>query len=304
VSEIYGSGGYDRGDRQDDDTGSAYDAWTDYDPEAELERLGITRESERQRALAWDHQRVGNGDDRVNDDRDASGIDPDIYAIIHENDPPDPRTRQQAARDAREGVQDPTPGLTEAGSEAHGEGDEPYRSREDDLAGCDPGELARPDADASTADRPTETEDVLRRRMTELETVNAELRTENTQLIRGMGELESENAELGKTVTGLEAHNSQLESRLERLEHKVEDIVPSDTINDRMGPAEGSREKHERGRPPSSEALLFGAAAVGGILTTAADYVRYLPATYAGIGASVLAAGAAAVAWARTRKEG
>jgi uncharacterized protein (TIGR03382 family) len=55
---------------------------------------------------------------------------------------------------------------------------------------------------------------------------------------------------------------------------------------------------------PSSEALLFGAAAAGGALTTMADFIRYLPADTAGIGASFLAAGAAAVAWMRRRREG
>jgi hypothetical protein len=340
VSELYGGGSHDSGG-YGNDAGGAYDAWADYDPEAELERLGITRQSEHEHALTWDRQQAGHGDDQADDDTDPDAENyADVYAIIHENDHlPEPRTRQQAARDAardlssddggtcaddtdpdaandvvmnekevaRESAEDLAPGLTGVG----GETSEPYRGWENNLPAAEEPramtggpELARQDAGTGTADRSTETADSLRQRVTELETANAELRAENGQLVRGMGELESQNAELGKIVTGLETHNHQVESRLERLEHKVQDAVPSDKINDRMGPAEGSRDKHEHGRTPSSEALLFSAAAVGGILTTAADYLRYLPPSYAGIGASVLAAGAAAVAWARKRREG
>jgi hypothetical protein len=54
---------------------------------------------------------------------------------------------------------------------------------------------------------------------------------------------------------------------------------------------------------PSDEAFLLAAAAGGGIVTTLADYVRYLPADAAGITASVLAVGAATITWARKHRE-
>jgi flagellin-like hook-associated protein FlgL len=307
-----------------------------YDGDIQAALAADTRPTRQQAARDDGTGRDGQGDNAKPHADQIDGHDADIYAILHENDHlPEPRTRQQAAREDRQAETAPkveAPGLTEPSTVADGEA---HRSWEDGLdttpapdgegaadttvigdrqhgehpypaAEHDNGELtSQADTGTSTTDQPTETDDALRQRITDLEAANARLETQNTELGKGMAELESENAELGKTVTGLEAHNSKLESRLERLEHKVEDVIPSDKIANRTNAAqtEGDSREKQRGRAPSSEALLFGATAVGGVLTTAADYVRYLPATYAGVGASVLAAGAAAVAWARKRKE-
>jgi hypothetical protein len=53
----------------------------------------------------------------------------------------------------------------------------------------------------------------------------------------------------------------------------------------------------------SNEALAFGAVAGGGIVTTVADFWSCLPATYAGITASVLGVGAAGIALFRKHRE-
>jgi chromosome segregation ATPase len=250
VSEIYGSGGYDSGEHHDNDTSSAYDAWDDYDPEAELERLGITRVGERERAMASDRQRV------------------------------------------RDATRDRTPALTETGQAEHN----------------DTSELASQDhADPPAADQAVETEGAWRQRVTELEAANAELKAENDQLDRGLAELESENADLGKQIAKLTSRNDVLDSRLERLEQIVQDKPAAVDTDRELGSADRAEKKakQQAGRNEwmSNEAIGLAAATGGGVLTTVADYWRYLPATYAGITASVLGVGAAAIALVRKHRE-
>ena len=48
---------------------------------------------------------------------------------------------------------------------------------------------------------------------------------------------------------------------------------------------------------------MLAATTGGGVLTTVADYWSYIPAAYAGITASVLGVGAAAVALVRRHRE-
>jgi flagellin-like hook-associated protein FlgL len=184
---------------------------------------------------------------------------------------------------------------TGIGDRQHGE--HPYPAAEHHQSGE---QADHDDGETSSVERVIGTDDALRQRVADLETANAELIAENTQLGRGMAELESENADLGKSVTVLEA-------RLGRLEQQGQDNAAT-SIRDRKQGAPDSADqkvKQERGRKaPSSEALLFGAAAVGGVVTTVADYVQYVPASIASIAASGLAAGAAAVAWWRKRREG
>jgi chromosome segregation ATPase len=76
-------------------------------------------------------------------------------------------------------------------------------------------------------------------RVADLQSANAELKTENTQLGRGMAELESENSELGKSITELRSENAELkrgvsalEARMERVERNNPD-KPSTGIGDK-----------------------------------------------------------------------
>jgi hypothetical protein len=270
-----------------------------------------------QRPGSLDGQRYPNGVTAA--DTDPRYYDGDIQAALAADTRP---TRQQAARDDTEdrppdtdaSIPDQVPSETltpdrDAGQTSRGQN--PYLGAEYDDSGK---VVSQADASTGTPDRPAETDDVLRQRVADLESANAELKAENTQLGKGLSELETENAELGKNITELKAENadqqrgmSALEARLERLEQGGRD-EPAASIVDRAheGPAEEvAREKSKRGwKHPSDEALLFGAAAAGGALTSVADFVTYLPPEAAGIGASVLAAVAAAVAWGRKRKEG
>jgi hypothetical protein len=334
VSEIYGSSGYDSSDDSgppDRDSPSFGSSWGDswqpeysvYDHDASGDygtgddQAGDLRGDQDPDAenyadidaiLARDNklpeprtrQEVAEEADRADPDTSDydQATDADIEVISHESDHiPELRTRQQAARE--DAVLDQAPTLTETGTEAddHQRDEDPYPVAEHG----DPGEHAgRTDVGAGTADWAGATDDIWRQRVADLEAANAELKHENTQLGRGMAELESENAELGKNFAALEG-------RLERLEQSSLDR-PSMSIRDRDQGVLGSADqevKQERDRKaPSSEALLFGAAAIGGVVTTIADYAQYVPANIAGITASMLAAGAAAVAWMRKRKEG
>jgi hypothetical protein len=170
-----------------------------------------------------------------------------------------------------------------------------------------PSEHQYPDAASERTDHndsaSTETAetDPASERIAQLESANQRLQSENADLGRAVAELRSENAQLGKSVEALEA-------RLERLEQNQDDNLAVKAADDRTrgGLAEDSaRAKQEQGKKaPSDEAVIFGAAAIGGALTTAADFVTYVPADIAGIGASFLAAGAAGVAWMHKRREG
>jgi hypothetical protein len=153
-----------------------------------------------------------------------------------------------------------------------------------------------------------DTGDAWDQRVSELETANAELQSENTQLSKGITKLEIENADLGKRIVELDTRNDTLESRLERLERSVQAKPAALDTSREVGDQEvaAKEAKQQSGRPEwsSNEAIALGAAAGSGILTTAADYWSCLPATYAGITASVLGVGAAAVALIRRQREG
>jgi hypothetical protein len=227
------------------------------------------------------------------DHDDTHDIDSDIYAILHEDDHlPEPRTRQEAARDDSLGQ---APILTGIDTRTDGcqLSERPERHGPSVLASQD-------GAWPSIADQVSaETEGSWHQRFAELEAANAELTAENTQLGKGLAELETEHAQLGKNFAALEA-------RLERIEQYRQD-TPASEIADRRQPRgdreEGLDEQEGRRSGPSDEALLFGATAAGGILTTVADFVSSMPAADAGIAASFLAAGAAGVAWIHKRRE-
>jgi len=197
-------------------------------------------------------------------------------------------------------VQAPT--LTPLGTDSAARGEYPYPSPD-----------GASDAEG-TADQGARTNEVLWRRVTELEATNAELKAENTQLGKGMAELQSENAGLGKTLTEVKAENTDLrhdvtdlKARMERVEQNKAD-EPAASI--KGSELTRTRRAEEKGEQPadrrvwtSNEAIGFATMAGGGIVTSVADYWRYLPATYAGITASVLGVGAAAVALIRKHKE-
>jgi hypothetical protein len=357
VSEIYGSGGYDSPSRDNDaayerSTGSG--SWENYNPEAELERLGITRAGEWAKAKAdWDSQQSPDADGQADDGSDGGGrgnshepaaeawdqdpdIDDDYYrddaAIEAGLDEADLPTRAGSRADTWEDSPDSAyaadlepegeDGDTHAADSARGrDGDGTLIPQATDLTTR--GDHPYPDSQrAPSSDRDAgpdetdpnaETDDGLHQRVADLEAANAELRNENTQLAKDIVEVESENAELGKTVTELRTENADLrrgfsahEARLERLEQTRLD-VPATSIRDRDQGVQGGADqqtKLERDRKvPSSEALLFGATVIGGVVTTVADYVQYVPASIAGITAGVFAAGATAVAWMRKRRE-
>jgi hypothetical protein len=364
VSEIYGSGGYDRGDsggRADDyrHGGDAYDLWGDQDPDAANYADLYDAPASRNDRVADDDDGLGPGDQELDrgmkraeyadyvryresgtypaDDYDT---DPDLENYARGNDP---RTawRNQGRSDGpngwdsyrredhadRDGTSEPgdmwgdtypddAADYADTGTAAtgtltaeldHAPAETPDRPPAGDRR---PGS---PENDASSTDKATETSDALRQRVTELETANtelntanAELKTENTQLGNGMAELESENAKLSKRIVELDSRNAALESRMDRLERSVQD-KPTGEVADRRQPSgereEGRNDQESSRRGPSDEALVFGATAAGGILTTVADFASRLPATDAGIAASFLAAGAAGVAWMHKRRE-
>jgi hypothetical protein len=296
--------------------------------------------------------REGQGGDdtasRPHDDP-VDGHDADIYAIPHENDHlPQPRTRQEAAREGRQAEADrkQDPGLTELSTVAD---DEAYRSWEDGLPSRDesrektwgpdaefwdeneqawrksdsrpapganpddatlvgdnakprmeaehhdPGEVTnQSDAGTGVPDQAAETGTVWRQRVAELE-------AENAQLGKDVANVKAENAELHRGMSALEA-------RMERLEQtKASDPALKSAQDSGLRAAENATEKSERpaGRREwtSNEAIGLAAMTGSGVLTTVSDFWSYLPATYAGITASVLGVGAAAVALVRKHRE-
>lgn len=108
-----------------------------------------------------------------------------------------------------------------------------------------------------------------------------------------------ENAQLSRNI-------AELQARLERLEHANQAEPTADTIGRERETAERSDivpSQTRRWLSPSNEGLALGAAAAGGVFTTVSDYVPYLHADVAGIAASTLAVGAAAVTWMRAKGE-
>jgi hypothetical protein len=378
VSEIYGSsGGYDRGDHHGNDASDAGDPWDNYDPDAELEAMGITRQGEWERARTQARGDTGYGDGWADDadetDPDAEN-DADIYAILHEDDDlSEPRTRQEVTGEAREFARNRDPASTETGTDSGGEA---YRSWEDDLptreefraktwgpdaeywdeneqawrkfdstptpegisantdqdngaspVGQNPDAVARGDhpypwinpdgtdghqdtgplaADRS-ADADQNADGSLRQRITDLEAANAELKAANAKL-------EAENSLLGEDIAELKAENvdlrrevSALDARLERLERNNPDkhaaSIGAMECGDQQVAKSEDKEPSSRREWTSNEAVALAAVTGGGVMTTVADYWSYLPAAYAGISASVLGVGAAAIALVRKHRE-
>jgi hypothetical protein len=233
----------------------------------------------------------------------------DIEATLHENDHlPEPRTRQEAVADAwnRPG-QTPGETLTQDRNADQRNGPSELTSQGDAGAGM-PGQTA-------------ETQDALRQRVADLESANTELRAENTRLDKGMGDLATENSELGKAMADLRSENadlradnvelhrdvSALEVRLDRVEHdkpeKPAASIGAMEVGDQQVAKSEDKQPSGRREWTSNEALAFGAMAGGGIVTTVADFWSCLPATYAGITASVLGVGAAGIALVRKHRE-
>jgi len=61
--------------------------------------------------------------------------------------------------------------------------------------------------------------------------------------------------------------------------------------------------REQRWHLPSDEGLALGAATAGGVITTVSDYIPYMHADVAGITASAVAVGAAAVTYLRKKRE-
>jgi hypothetical protein len=359
VSEIYGSGGYDSPSRDNDaayerSTGSG--AWENYNPEAELERLGITRAGEWARANAdWDSQQSQDGDGQADNDgtdgdgRDSShgptaeawdqdpDIDDDYYqddtAIEGRLDEADLPTRADShaatwedhldsgyAADLEPEGEDDDTHAAESARDRDGDGTLIPQATDQATRGEHPypdsqrAPSSDPDAGPDETNQNAEADDSLRQRVADLEAANAELRNENTQLGKDVIEVESENAELGKTVTELRTENADLrrgfsahEARLERLEQDRPDR-PAASIgamerDDQTIAESEDKQQPERREWRSNEAIAMAAATGGGIITTVADYWSYLPATYAGITASVFGIGVAAIALVRKHRE-
>jgi cell division protein FtsB len=298
VSEIYGSGGYDRRDSGDRSSGDHYNSdadgmWGDQDPDAanyadldhpdsqddhasddddspdaddyrhrDEELDGDMNRAEyadyvrnREQAGIYDadgdcgydtapdaeNYADANTTDKPHGDQ-VDGHDADIYSILHENDDlPEPRTRQEAAADTW---------------------DQP-----DQIQG---GPLTQD----RYADQTVETEDALRQRVADLESANAELETQNTQLGRGMAELKSENSELGKSITELRSENadlkrgvSALEARMERLEHNNPGKPVAVDTGRELDSADRAEKKGKqqagRGEWTSNEAITASVLGVG-----------------------------------------
>jgi hypothetical protein len=96
-----------------------------------------------------------------------------------------------------------------------------------------------------------------------------------------------------------------LTDRIAELERRTERPSGAITARERGGANEATeRARPEHGwRLPADTSLALGAASVGGAASIAAEYARYIPQTYATIGATVLAVGAAGVAWWRERRK-
>jgi cell division protein FtsB len=285
------SGQHDTGDPGDQATDS-YSAYTEFDAEvrgriASIDELGSPAES---RAATWgDHPRYYIGEDVAAED----GGEP--YHSWEDDLP----TREE-------------PRAMTCGPDAEywDEDEQAYKKFSDGSATDQAPTLTTASeriAQLESANQRLQSEN------TDLGKAVAELRSENIQFGRGMAELESENAELGKTVAELRTENtdlqrgfSALEARLERIEQTSTDKPSGDIVDRAHGglDADSERPEHEQKRRlPSDEALLFGATGIGGAVTTAAYYLSYIRPDVAGITASLLATGAAGVAWMHKRRE-
>jgi hypothetical protein len=325
VSEIYGSSrdhGDTGGDHYDHVGNDHSDPWENYDPEAELERLGITRAGERERAMAaWERQRDGDADDQADhaqeQDQDAWGYDDsgkyqetsaEVQARIASQDQlPTPEKESRQATWGDHPVYHDETNLDDADGDALAQragGDDPLTGLDQTAASA--GLPRQADSDAETGedhqpvDVASEAEAALRQQV-------AELKTENAQLGKDMAELKAENADIRSKNAELERGYSALETRIERLEKSSPDKPAASISGMELGTPEISQSETKqpsaRQEWTSNEAFALAASTGGGILTTVSDYWSYLPATYAGITASILGVGAAAVALIRKHRE-
>jgi hypothetical protein len=168
-------------------------------------------------------------------------------------------------------------------SSADGSGVAKPRNRHQDSAKTD-------SSQNRAADVSSPTEETLRKRVTELEATNAALWKKIAAQDRQLADLKAGFGEL----------------RRER-EQPGGEAKAAARIGDRAGGGPASdahRESPKQGwRLPSDAKIGFGVAVAGGIATTAADFVRYIPAETAGIGATALGVWAAGVAVWRERKK-
>jgi hypothetical protein len=125
-------------------------------------------------------------------------------------------------------------------------------------------------------------------------------------------ELEAENTALWKKIAGQDKQIADLKVGFRDLRREHEqsggESKAAESIGDRAGGGPASdahREISKQGwRLPSDAKIGFGVALAGGVATTAADFVRYIPAEAAGIGATALGVWAAGVAvWREHNKE-
>jgi hypothetical protein len=162
-------------------------------------------------------------------------------------------------------------------------GEHPYLAAEHD----DQGEVtSQADSGTDTPDRPAETDDALRQRVADLGKGMAELRSENADLRRGL---------------------AAVESRLDRMERAGADDPTLKSAKEQelsSQEVDNKRAADARNRVrPSDEALLFGAAGLGGAVLVAGDFMPFIPASAKDSIASGLAAAAAGIAWMRKHKE-
>lgn len=301
VSEIYGSSGHDSGDdgasHTDRGPGCFGSGWGGpWRPDHSVYYRDADLSADRYGDLDEADQGMTRGEyaDHAHDqppDADPEDPDDDISAILHEDDHlPEPRTRQEVAREAAAWEQAPT--LAPADAEV---GDARQREHPYPIAEIvDPGETAGQEVGDGAADQAAETGDIWRQRIDELEAAN-------TELGRAVSELETENSQLGRGIAALEARLEQLEQH--DPESQAGDVEISNRTRGGLDEDTSRPEHEQRRRLPSDEAILFGAAGIGGALTTTSYYLSYMRPDVAGITASVLAAGAAGLTWIHKRRE-
>lgn len=133
----------------------------------------------------------------------------------------------------------------------------------------------------------------------------ADLKTENASLNRELGALKAENAERDRKDAARDAKVADLEARFSELRKERGDIIGEQpknaTIDERTtggATRESKAEKHQqRWHLPSDVTNSLVASALG--VVVAADHVPHNAADYGGIGVTVVAFGAAGVAWVR-----
>lgn len=162
-------------------------------------------------------------------------------------------------------------------------------------------------ATTETAEIPSATEEALRRRVSDLEADKAardrQLDAQDKQLAVQADTIAGQD----KRIVRLEADLGLIAKSVTELRQKQEEARPSDSIAARAGGGEVEQaewtEQQRKRRLPTDAVNNVIALVAGGTITTAAYYVRDVPAEYAGIGASGLAIGAGIIAVVRERRK-